>query len=124
MRFVGKSVLITGAASGIGRASAELLAEEGVDRLVLVDRNADALREQQLRCAVESIGGDVADPDFWSSTDLGELDHAVINAGVAGAGLIAELSSKTGDASCPSTSMVPSCRCKRCCGRSAKAVRS
>lgn len=92
MRFVGKSVLITGAASGIGRASAELLAEEGVDRLVLVDRNADALREQQLRCAVESIGGDVADPDFWSSTDLGELDHAVINAGVAGAGLIAELS--------------------------------
>ena len=91
MRFAGKSALVTGAASGIGRASAELLACEAIDRLVLVDRDVEALRELTFGCAVEILGGDVADPDFWRSAALGELDHAVINAGVAGAGLIADL---------------------------------
>ena len=91
MRFAGKSVLVTGAASGIGRASAELLAREGAERLVLVDRNAEALRELTFECEVERLGGDVADPGFWRSIGLGELDHAIINAGVAGAGPIAEL---------------------------------
>lgn len=91
MRFAGKSALVTGAASGIGRASAELLAHEGAKRLVLVDRRAEALGDLKLGCEFEALGGDVADPDLWNSADLGELDHAVINAGVAGAGPIAEL---------------------------------
>jgi NAD(P)-dependent dehydrogenase (short-subunit alcohol dehydrogenase family) len=91
MRFDGKSALITGAASGIGRATAELLASEGAGRLVLVDRNPEALHERQLGRAAEILGGDVADPGFWDSADLGGLDHAVINAGVAGAGPIADL---------------------------------
>jgi NAD(P)-dependent dehydrogenase (short-subunit alcohol dehydrogenase family) len=43
-RFQGRTVLITGAASGIGRASASRLAEEGA-RIVLVDRNASGLDE-------------------------------------------------------------------------------
>ncbi len=42
-------------------------------------------------CPVERIVGDVADPAFWSGAALGDLDHAVINAGVAGAGLITDL---------------------------------
>ena len=91
MRFAGKTAFITGAGSGIGRATAELIAREGAVRLVLLDRNADALRELRFDCPVDIITGDVADADFWASTDLGEIDLAVINAGVAGAGMIAEL---------------------------------
>lgn len=91
MRFAGKSALLTGAASGIGRATAELLAHEGCDRLTLVDRNEYALRELELRCPVSLLAGDVGDPNLWASADLGEIDHAVVNAGVAGAGLIADL---------------------------------
>ena len=92
MRFQGKTILITGAASGIGKATAQLLAGESVERLVLVDANAEVLEECTFGCTVEKLVGDVADPTFWSSADLGPLDHAIINAGVAGADLIADLS--------------------------------
>lgn len=91
MRFAGKSLLVTGAASGIGRAVTELVAREGADRLVLVDRDLEALRHLKPGCDVEAIGGDVADAALWASARLGHLDHAVVNAGVAGAGLIADL---------------------------------
>ncbi|QJQ31336.1 SDR family oxidoreductase [Sphingomonas lacunae] len=43
-RFAGKSVLVTGAASGIGRATALLFAREGA-RLTIGDINADGLAE-------------------------------------------------------------------------------
>jgi len=91
MRFDGKSALITGAASGIGRATAELLAREGAGRLVLVDRDENALKQLTLESVTVPLAGDVADPRFWESAELGAIDHAVINAGVAGAGLIADL---------------------------------
>jgi 2-keto-3-deoxy-L-fuconate dehydrogenase len=91
MRFEGKSILITGAASGIGRATAELAAREGAAGLVLVDLDHSKLAELALECAVERLAGNVADPAFWSSARFGPIDHAVINAGVAGAGPIAEL---------------------------------
>ena len=92
IRFAGKVALVTGAASGIGRATAELLAREGCGRLVLIDRDANALGQLKLECATETVAGDVADPDLWASANVGQIDHAVVNAGVAGAGLIAELS--------------------------------
>lgn len=91
MRFVGKSALITGAASGIGRATAELLVREGAARLVLMDMNKEALGSLKLDCESEMLAGDVADPAFWGSARVDALDHAVINAGVAGAGLIQDL---------------------------------
>lgn len=91
MRFEGKTILVTGAASGIGRATAELLAREGARRLVLVDTNSEALEALGLNCEVERLAGDVADPLFWSGVKTGGLDHAAINAGVAGAGLITDL---------------------------------
>ena len=90
MRFAGKSILITGAASGIGKATAELLARDGAERLILVDADAKGL--DALRLGATKLIGSVADPDFWASADLGPIDHAVINAGVAGAGMIADLS--------------------------------
>jgi NAD(P)-dependent dehydrogenase (short-subunit alcohol dehydrogenase family) len=45
MGLAGKAIIITGAASGIGRAAALKAAAEGADRLVLTDRNAGGLAE-------------------------------------------------------------------------------
>ena len=90
MQFDGKRILITGAASGIGLATARHLASAGAARLILIDVSAEAL-DAELDCDVVRIPGDVADETFWARADLGSIDHAVINAGVSGAGLIADL---------------------------------
>lgn len=85
--FSGKTVLVTGAASGIGLAVARHCADQGAARLILVDRDpvpADFSHEPVI--------GDVRDEALWDRLDLAGLDHAVINAGVAGAGVIADLS--------------------------------
>lgn len=89
MRFSGKSILVTGAASGIGRAIAERCAREGAVRLVLTD--LQPLDDSEFGCAVDWLAGDVADDGFWQSADIGRIDHAVINAGVAGAAAIQDL---------------------------------
>jgi len=86
------TLLVTGAASGIGLATATLLAATA-GRLVLVDRDADALARVTLPCTVDLLPGDVADEAFWAGVApyLGGLTGAVVNAGVAGAGAIKSL---------------------------------
>lgn len=88
MSFAGRTVLVTGAASGIGLATATHLAEADA-RLVLIDRDANALSKLSLEAIV--YGADVADPTFWDGLSLDPIDHAVVNAGVAGTGPIVDL---------------------------------
>src|SRR5688572_23171338 len=91
-RIAGKSAVITGAALGIGRATAERFAQEGA-RLVLNDINEPALSSltEQLQARgieVVAVVGDVAqDADvqrmIQTAVDTyGKLDILVANAGI------------------------------------------
>ncbi len=94
MRFNDKSVLVTGAAGGIGRASAVAFAAEGA-RLVLADLKAEMLQETAQLCrdrgaSVHALALDVADeaaPDTLVRAAIehhGCLDVAFNNAGIVG----------------------------------------
>lgn len=92
--FSGKTVLVTGAASGIGAATARWLARHGAARLVLLDRDGAGLDLLDIHCETRRFAGDVADLSLWEriEAEAGPLDHAVLNAGIAAGCPIAELS--------------------------------
>lgn len=93
----GKSVLVTGASSGIGRASAKAFAKEGM-RVAVSARSTDRLRELLKELGPEAImlPADLTSP---AETDalihqaiakLGKLDVLFANAGVYIAGQVAD----------------------------------
>lgn len=87
-------ILVTGAASGIGGATATLLANNGAKKLILADRDEDRLRDFafSLPCERQLIVGDVADERLWAEADLTGLTHALVNAGIGAGGPIESLS--------------------------------
>jgi len=81
--FAGRTALITGAASGIGAATAQWLGDHDIGKLLLVDRDAAKLDALDLSCESERIVADVSDPAFWAGLEAADpkIDHALINAG-------------------------------------------
>jgi 3-hydroxy acid dehydrogenase/malonic semialdehyde reductase len=86
-----KTILITGASAGIGKATAELLAKEKGTRLILTARRAEKLKElaAALPCETHLLTFDIRDktatlaairglPDAWKAIDV-----LVNNAGLA-----------------------------------------
>lgn len=98
MKLEGKKALITGADSGIGRATALLFAQRGADVAITYNTDADGIAETA-RLVEETgrralvIQNDVGDPASVTATfdriasDLGPIDILVANAGQAMSGM-------------------------------------
>ena len=93
--FEGRVVIVTGAAGGIGRATAERFIRDGA-RVVATDLKDAPIEETA--AAVENFGGelltathDVSSCDDWqrviaeSASRFGGIDYLVNNAGIEGA---------------------------------------
>ena len=76
-RFAGKSILVTGAASGIGKATATRLAREGAD-LLLADINAEGVRA--LATALREEHGIKAAGRAFNAADSGSCRELVDSA--------------------------------------------
>jgi NAD(P)-dependent dehydrogenase (short-subunit alcohol dehydrogenase family) len=80
-RLAGKHVVVTGAGTGIGRAIARRLAEEGA-RLTLLARDEARLRDVVPGAATKSV--DIRDRDAVQAAFDEPLDALVANAGIGG----------------------------------------
>ena len=94
MEIRGKSAVITGAASGIGRAAVLELAKQEVKTLALVDLSdeiekiGNKLNQQYPNCNVKSFQGDTTDANFRSSVFLTMLkEHGPVNKCIPAAGI-------------------------------------
>ncbi len=92
-RVAGKVALVTGAASGLGKADAILLAQEGA-KVVLTDLNPDG--ESVAAHIRDELGGDacffqqdVTDEDRWAEIiELTEKQYGALNVLVNNAGIV------------------------------------
>ena len=100
-RLEGKAAIVTGAASGIGRASAELFAAEGA-RVLAVDRPGSNLKFAD--GSIETLGVDLATTEAPGAivgkaiADFGKLDILYNNAGVGSNALAANMTDDAWDA--------------------------
>ncbi|WP_425983009.1 SDR family NAD(P)-dependent oxidoreductase [Brevundimonas sp. TWP1-2-1b1] len=90
-RFEGRTAVVTGGASGLGKASAARIVAEG-GMVVLWDLNADALKATAEEVgATHVVALDVSDADAvaaaaeQSNTALGRIDILIASAGITGA---------------------------------------
>ena len=78
--LTGRSALVTGAASGIGRACAERLARAGA-MVTVLDLNGDAAKEVADEIGGETMQADLSDYEVLDSMNI-EADVVVNNAGL------------------------------------------
>ena len=88
--LTGRSALVTGAASGIGRACAERLSRAGAAVTVL-DLNGDAARKVAEEIGGEPMQADLSDLEALDSLEI-EADIVVNNAGLQHIAAIEEFS--------------------------------
>lgn len=83
-----RAAIVTGGASGIGRATVEALLADG-GRVVVVDRDGPHLAEMQQRSGVAIVAGDVTEAEVnrravdLAIAEFGGLDAVVLNAGMS-----------------------------------------
>ncbi len=102
LQLAGKRVLITGGSKGIGRATAEVLADEGCD-LILVARDPAALEEAAGRVRarrqvnVQTIAADLSQDATVRQVaqQAGEIDILVNNAGAIPPGSVTSVENET-----------------------------
>ncbi|MER6138636.1 SDR family oxidoreductase [Streptomyces sparsogenes] len=90
-------VIVTGAGSGIGAATARLLREKG-HRVVVSGRRVEPLRRLEQETGVLAYPSDVGDPEAADGlvgaalAAYGRVDGLVLNAGIGRGGTVADLS--------------------------------
>jgi 3-oxoacyl-[acyl-carrier protein] reductase len=102
-----KTVIITGAARGIGRATALKFAKEGYKVVLNAQHPSSALQETTEECTALSgqtslsVAGDISDPAFvnefirTAASHLGTIDVLINNAGISFVGLIQDTDDDT-----------------------------
>jgi len=102
LQLAGRRALVTGGSKGIGRATAEVLAGEGVD-LLLVSRSADVLAATadairgMFQVQVETLAADLSQEDEVRrvAASAGEVDILVNNAGAIPPGDLLKVDNET-----------------------------
>ena len=103
-----KTVIITGASRGIGRAAAVKFAAEGCNIVINSVNNTDKLNETEKLCLnanpsiqVLAVKGDISDPVFAkhlveaSANRFGNIDVLINNAGISFVGVIQDTDDET-----------------------------
>ena len=96
-RFKGKTVIVTGAGTGIGAATVRRLTQDGAD-VILTGRRLDPIEEVAAACGGVAVAGDAASADHAAAlvelarSRFGGLDALVCNAGGFGFGTLTDMS--------------------------------